>query len=212
AVLENVIFVHQEESNWPLAEGKVLKEKFDDIFAATKYTKALEALRKLRTEKSQSLKECRLGMETLKQVRDMADHHTAQRDEAKSRAADCQAQMATFETKIRDLEQQQSAMMSKIGEIDSMAKGMGIRRGQLDQLRATNREREERFRNEGREDFEEGDAELRAHLADSERVAAEKQKRCAALESEVEAERNRKESLAAQYQRDCLRHGQLAGE
>ncbi len=22
AVLENVIFVHQEESNWPLAEGK----------------------------------------------------------------------------------------------------------------------------------------------------------------------------------------------
>lgn len=41
AVLENVIFVHQEESNWPLAEGKVLKEKFDDIFAATKYTKVV---------------------------------------------------------------------------------------------------------------------------------------------------------------------------
>ena len=40
AVLENVIFVHQEESNWPLAEGQVLKKKFDDIFAATKYTKA----------------------------------------------------------------------------------------------------------------------------------------------------------------------------
>ena len=39
AVLENVIFVHQEESNWPLAEGQVLKKKFDDIFAATKYTK-----------------------------------------------------------------------------------------------------------------------------------------------------------------------------
>lgn len=52
AVLENVIFVHQEESNWPLAEGKVLKEKFDDIFSATKYTKALETLRKLRLEKT----------------------------------------------------------------------------------------------------------------------------------------------------------------
>ena len=39
AVLENVIFVHQEESNWPLSEGKVLKDKFDDIFSATKYTK-----------------------------------------------------------------------------------------------------------------------------------------------------------------------------
>ncbi|GLI69195.1 hypothetical protein VaNZ11_013765 [Volvox africanus] len=212
AVLENVIFVHQEESNWPLSEGKVLKEKFDDIFAATKYTKALEALRKLRTEKSHALKECRLGLETLKQVRDMADHHSVQRDDAKSRATDCQTQMATFDMKIRDLEQQQSALMSKIGEIDSMAKGMGIRRGQLDQLKATNREREERFRHEGREEFEEDDAELQSHLADSERLAGEKQKRCTSLESEVEAERSRKDSLAAQYQRDCLRHGQLAGE
>jgi DNA repair protein RAD50 len=44
AVLENVIFVHQEDSNWPLAEGLVLKKKFDDIFAATKYTKARMSL------------------------------------------------------------------------------------------------------------------------------------------------------------------------
>ena len=39
-MLENVIFVHQEDSNWPLAEGQTLKKKFDDIFSATKYTKA----------------------------------------------------------------------------------------------------------------------------------------------------------------------------
>ncbi len=129
AVLENVIFVHQEESNWPLAEGKVrvslrqgrvcdcdmasvvgmacvklrcqkvhsfasepcppclpskrlhelhrslsfavgcvlcvsyasqvLKERFDDIFAATKYTKALESLRKLRLEKTQEVSDAK---------------------------------------------------------------------------------------------------------------------------------------------------------
>uniref|UniRef100_A0A8C4E4L8 RAD50 homolog, double strand break repair protein n=1 Tax=Dicentrarchus labrax TaxID=13489 RepID=A0A8C4E4L8_DICLA len=34
-VLNNVIFCHQEESNWPLCEGKALKDKFDSIFAAT---------------------------------------------------------------------------------------------------------------------------------------------------------------------------------
>lgn len=37
AVLENVIFCHQEDSYWPLAEASVLKKKFDDIFEATKY-------------------------------------------------------------------------------------------------------------------------------------------------------------------------------
>lgn len=37
AVLENVIFCHQEDSYWPLAEPAALKKKFDDIFEATKY-------------------------------------------------------------------------------------------------------------------------------------------------------------------------------
>lgn len=36
AILENVIFCHQEESNWPLSEPTPLKKKFDDIFEATK--------------------------------------------------------------------------------------------------------------------------------------------------------------------------------
>lgn len=36
AILENVIFCHQEESNWPLSEPSALKKKFDDIFEATK--------------------------------------------------------------------------------------------------------------------------------------------------------------------------------
>lgn len=43
AILENVIFVHQEESNWPLSDGATLKKHFDDIFAATKYTKVCSA-------------------------------------------------------------------------------------------------------------------------------------------------------------------------
>lgn len=80
AILENVIFVHQEDANWPLKESKILvrhrarvhttcrerhagiacarwsgcilqKEKFDDIFSATRYSKALDAIKKLRKEK-----------------------------------------------------------------------------------------------------------------------------------------------------------------
>ncbi|GMY04786.1 DNA repair protein RAD50 [Fagus crenata] len=37
AVLENVIFVHQDEANWPLQDSSTLKKKFDDIFSATRY-------------------------------------------------------------------------------------------------------------------------------------------------------------------------------
>jgi DNA repair protein RAD50 len=45
AVLESVIFVHQEDACWPLSEDKILKQKFDDIFAATEYTKALDNIK-----------------------------------------------------------------------------------------------------------------------------------------------------------------------
>ena len=45
AVLDNVIFVHQEEANWPLGESATLKKRFDDMFAAARYTKAMETMR-----------------------------------------------------------------------------------------------------------------------------------------------------------------------
>ena len=65
AVLDNVVFVHQEDSNWPLADTVTLKKRFDDLFAATKYTKALEALRKLRLETGSDAKKARLEAATL---------------------------------------------------------------------------------------------------------------------------------------------------
>ena len=49
AILENVIFCHQEDSNWPLSEQRVLKKKFDDIFGSAKYTKCLKDLRDIRS-------------------------------------------------------------------------------------------------------------------------------------------------------------------
>jgi DNA repair protein RAD50 len=48
AILENVIFVHQDEANWPLQDPSTLKKKFDDIFSATRYSLSFspEILRK----------------------------------------------------------------------------------------------------------------------------------------------------------------------
>ncbi|XP_022667082.1 DNA repair protein RAD50-like isoform X1 [Varroa destructor] len=50
AVLQNVIFCHHSESDWPLGEGKALKERFDAIFSATKYVEVLEVLNKEKKE------------------------------------------------------------------------------------------------------------------------------------------------------------------
>lgn len=54
AIINNVVFCHQEESSWPLEEQKKLKEKFDAIFGTTEYNKAIDkvmAIKKSCTEK-----------------------------------------------------------------------------------------------------------------------------------------------------------------
>ncbi|OQV15878.1 DNA repair protein RAD50 [Hypsibius exemplaris] len=56
AILNSVIFCHQEESDWPLDQASKLKDKFDEIFAATKYIKALEAFRDLKKKDKVDLK------------------------------------------------------------------------------------------------------------------------------------------------------------
>jgi len=48
AILDSVIFCHQDESLWPMSEPGVLKKRFDEIFAAMKYTKAIENIKLLR--------------------------------------------------------------------------------------------------------------------------------------------------------------------
>ncbi|KAF1851516.1 uncharacterized protein K460DRAFT_36387 [Cucurbitaria berberidis CBS 394.84] len=48
AILENVIFCHQEDSLWPMSDPSTLKKKFDEIFEALKYTKAIDNIKMIR--------------------------------------------------------------------------------------------------------------------------------------------------------------------
>ncbi|KNC96521.1 rad50 [Spizellomyces punctatus DAOM BR117] len=66
AILDNVIFCHQEESFWPLSESSILKKKFDEIFASTRYTKALDSIKTLRKEQSIQLRLAQNNLEHLK--------------------------------------------------------------------------------------------------------------------------------------------------
>lgn len=72
SILENVIFCHQEDSNWPLSEPAALKKKFDDIFEATKYTKALDNIKALRKERAAEIKVDQERLKFLKSDKDKA--------------------------------------------------------------------------------------------------------------------------------------------
>jgi DNA repair protein RAD50 len=72
AVLDNVIFCHQEESLWPLGDAKTLKVKFDEIFEALKYTKAIENIKMIRKERNTELAQLKIIEAHAKEDKDRA--------------------------------------------------------------------------------------------------------------------------------------------
>jgi DNA repair protein RAD50 len=65
AILEHVIFCHQEDASWPLMEGAVLKKRFDEIFDSTRYTKAIEVFRKTEKDMLNKVKELKTDLASL---------------------------------------------------------------------------------------------------------------------------------------------------
>lgn len=79
AVLDNVIFCHQEESLWPLSEPSALKKKFDEIFESQKFTRVLENIKALRKEYTGKIKVLEVTTDHLK-----TDKERAERKEARA--------------------------------------------------------------------------------------------------------------------------------
>lgn len=131
AVLENVIFVHQDESNWPLQDPSTLKKKFDDIFSATRYTKALEVIKKLHKDQMQEIKTFRLKLENLQTVKDQAHklRENIAQDQEKSDAS--KSQMEQLKEKICGTEREILQMETSLDELRRL-------QGQID-IKATER-------------------------------------------------------------------------
>ncbi|KAH0542142.1 hypothetical protein FGG08_003442 [Glutinoglossum americanum] len=73
AILDSVIFCHQDESLWPMSEPGVLKKKFDEIFEALKYTKAIDNIKVLRKKQNEELAKYKIMEQQYRTDKDRAD-------------------------------------------------------------------------------------------------------------------------------------------
>lgn len=73
AVLEYVIFCHQDESLWPMSEPSVLKKRFDEIFEALKYTKAIDNIKVLRKKQNEELGTMKILLEQYRTDKDRGE-------------------------------------------------------------------------------------------------------------------------------------------
>ncbi len=134
SVLENVIFVHQEDANWPLGDAKSLKTKFDEIFNATRYTKALEAIAKLKKEKNSEIKLMDVELSQLRSDQEFAHNREDQLRKTKetiinesNSTAILKEEISKIEEELSELhraERESSNLRSKIEEFETRAKLM----------------------------------------------------------------------------------------
>lgn len=133
AILEDVIFCHQEESQWPLSEPAALKKRFDDLFAATRYTRALEALKSSRKD---LLAELRLEQQKLdfyicdreKAIKLQASINLNEKaiEEFRRRIEQCNANITLANNNIAKLQEELSALSSAFNELDRLSNEMKL--------------------------------------------------------------------------------------
>ncbi|XP_005102891.1 DNA repair protein RAD50 [Aplysia californica] len=118
AVLENVIFCHQEDSNWPLSEGKALKDKFDAIFASTRYTKVMEEIKKLKVSQDQEIREGKKELEYLKQHKDKAQQLTGDLEQLET-------QLAASVDSVQHIKDKLAPIGTRLAELNNRAHDIG---------------------------------------------------------------------------------------
>ncbi|NWS27571.1 RAD50 protein, partial [Polioptila caerulea] len=173
SVLNNVIFCHQEESNWPLSEGKALKQKFDEIFSATRYIKALEALRQVRLKQSLKVKECQTELKYLKQnkekaqeIQDHLSNREAQLAASKENVISIENQLEPLKSSLAEVEQN----LTKVMRLDNDVKALESRKRQMEKDNQDLQQKMEKV-------FQGSDEQLRDRYQNHQRIVKEKEKR-----------------------------------
>jgi DNA repair protein RAD50 len=104
AILDNVIFTHQTESDWPMRESTELKKRFDDIFESTKYTKALAEIRKVKKTMSEKAKDAERDKEVF------ATH--------KSRADNLRSELLKIETELDEIVKEKEEHQKNVSHLE----------------------------------------------------------------------------------------------
>ncbi|XP_015675044.1 DNA repair protein RAD50 [Protobothrops mucrosquamatus] len=183
SVINNVIFCHQEDSNWPLSEGKALKQKFDEIFSATRYIKALETLRQVRLKQGQRVKECQVELKYLKQNKEKAQ-------EIQNQLTGRETQLAASKENVRHIENQLEPLKNSLMEIeqnlvkvtrlDNESKALESRRKQMERDNQDLQQKMEKV-------FQGSDEQLRRMYQNHQKTVSEKEKRFTECQRELEA-------------------------
>lgn len=200
AILNNVIFCHQEDSNWPLDEGKKVKEKFDAIFNATMYIKALEAIKMKRAKMKTQVSVMKSHLDELQQKKQEVNDKQTGLEKEKEQKRILSDEKQQIELELSPAQQQMNDIMKVEKDLDHIKGELTGKNHQLNSLREVQAE----LKAELTEQFSCSDLELFAMIEDFQKNlerAEREQRELTSKAQEVDREMNEMQEEAARTQR-----------
>ncbi|KAI5208886.1 hypothetical protein E4T38_02669 [Aureobasidium subglaciale] len=114
AILDSVIFCHQDESLWPLSEPSKLKDRFDAIFEAMKYTKAIDNIKLMKKKQTEELGKYKIIEQHAKEDKDKGDKAEKRSRELYEEIDKLTSKSKEMDTKIAEAKQNYNAAWEKI--------------------------------------------------------------------------------------------------
>ncbi|KAK4658448.1 DNA repair protein rad50 [Podospora pseudocomata] len=143
AVLEAVIFCHQDESMWPMSEPSALKKRFDEIFEAMKYTKVIDNLKVLRKRKGEELRELKIQETQDKVNKERADkvgrliiQMSQEIEEAQTKCSDILKQMGAKAKEIKDKHEQANSFLKIVNDLQNKTEKLEYKSEAIRELRS----------------------------------------------------------------------------
>ncbi|PHH87102.1 hypothetical protein CDD83_9312 [Cordyceps sp. RAO-2017] len=144
AILDSVIFCHQDDSLWPLSEPAALKKRFDEIFEALKYTKAIDNLKVLRKKQVEQLGKLQNDEAHNKANKDRGERAekrmTLLQGEIEAARDKCEAlsaEMQETQDKIKQKREQANSFLQIVQNLSNKREQLEYRQDAVDELRQT---------------------------------------------------------------------------
>lgn len=160
AILDAVIFCHQDESLWPMSEPSVLKKRFDEIFEAQKFTKAIDNMKVLRKKKGEDLTKLKIFEEQYRLDKEKGDkaekrsiHLQSEIETMRVKCDAITAEMTETQERIKDKHEQATSFLGIVNELRNKTEQYQYRQDTVRELRGSI------------EELQESDQELASDLA-----------------------------------------------
>lgn len=207
SILDYVIFCHQDESLWPLAEPSVLKKRFDEIFEALKFTKALDNIKVIRKDMTVEIKLLDQSVKHLKQDKERADRVREKMDASYKTVDTYKQETVLLEEELRritkqsdDLFKSNQAFQKVLSKLESYRHSQRSLNEQIDRLEDSTTL------------LPDTDEDLQYKIANFQTVVRDAEKKVEELKNEVGDKQANLRTLREDYSNMISEEGQLKGK